>query len=164
MSSNTHQVFAKLENKDKKHLLLLLEQNYGVSTEFLNQYYFFITGKEKVYISTFDPNNLGIYSINSFGLYFGTYHLSDKFRLSIEGSQLITPQKNYIVLYDLSLASYLAAENLFEEDISQISNTGETTYLIVRYGEENLGCVSYKQNYYLTYVPKSRKLDYNKVF
>lgn len=165
MGNNPRFSLTKLNKQEIKKLIYSLEDAYGVELKKLFSYNFFVTAKDKVYISTLNPNNLELDTINSIGLYFGTLHGKDKFRLSIEGSQFVNPKKNYIILKDeKALASYLAAENLFDDDIKEVSNEPGTPYLIVIYKKENLGCVSIKDNYYLTYMPKSRKLDYNKVF
>ncbi len=165
MASKALISFTKLEKQEKKKLIYSLEDGYGCQLEELFQYEYYVTSKNKVYISSVDPSDLPLNSINSLGLYFGTFHSKDKFRLSIEGSKWIIPKKNYIILKDeKALASYLAAENVFEEDISEKNIQTGTPYIIVLYNNHQLGCVSQKENYYLTYLPKSRKLDYNKVF
>lgn len=165
MGSKTLISFTKLEKQEKKKLIFSLEDGYNCELKELFEYNYYVTSKDKVYISSVDPTQLPLNSINSIGLYFGTFHSKDKFRLSIEGTKFVKPKKNYIILKDSkALASYLAAENLFEEDIAEKNIQTGTPYIIVLYNNQQMGCVSNKENYYLTYMPKSRKLDYNKVF
>ena len=166
MGSSPQNSLQKLNRQEKKQLIYFLEDAYNVDLKHLLKNNFFKAGKEKIYISTIDPQELNLDNINSIGLYFGVYHGENTFRLSIEGSQLIeNPKKNYLILKnDSALTSYLAAKNLFEEDIDYVSNEVGTPFLIVIFKNQHIGCVSVKDNYYLSYMPKSRKLDYNKVF
>ena len=152
-----------LKKSQVRDLINYLEETYGCNLEELKSYYFYLTGRGKVYLSTLRVDDLELDRVNGVGLYFGTFHDDERFRLSIEGSRLINPKKNYAVLKDEFLKSYLAAENLFEEELEKVSYEGGD-FLIVQIGENNLGCVSKKEKEFLSYVPKSRKLDYDKVF
>ena len=102
--------------------------------------------------------------VNTIGLYFGAYHNDNRFRLSIEGSKLIKPQKNFLELNEKSLNTYLSGENLFAEEIEKINHEDNCPFLIVKFKDENLGCMNLKDNVFLTYLSKSRKLDHNKLF
>ncbi|NCC70890.1 hypothetical protein EOM09_04875 [bacterium] len=101
--------------------------------------------------------------INGLGIYFGTFHDELRFRLSIEGSQLLNVEKNYISIGDRAFKSYVAGENLFLNEIDEIVDNG-ANFLVVKYDNENIACVSRKNDEFLNYVSKSRKLDFNKVF
>jgi ribosome biogenesis protein Nip4 len=158
-------LFSPLTKKELHIIRETIENGFGDDFTKFNQYSFYKTQRDKVYMTTFSLEENRFKNINSIGIYFGTFHDSERFRLSIEASQYINPIKNYIVLKDhKALQSYLAAENIFEEDIKEKNITNTTPFIIVQYENENLGCVSKKEGYYLSYIPKSRKLDFNKVF
>jgi len=154
----------KLKIKQKNDLINSLSNLYFCDLDFLKDYNFYKTNSEKVYISKINIDNLNITRFSSIGVYFGTFHDNFRFRLSIEGSKLINPSKNYIILKKTVLSSYLAAENLFKEDLEFINWENKCPFLIVKCDNKNLGSVSIKDNVILNYIPKSRKLDYNKLF
>ncbi len=157
--------FAKLKKNQVKELLEKLSFFYDTNLQELEKFYFYKTNKGKVHISLHDVEKLNLPRTNSIGLCFGTYHDDERFRLSIEGTQLIKPKKNYVELKDLdSLKSYLAAENVFKSDLKYYNHENNCPFLIVKYKENNLGSVSPKGDVILNYVSKSRKLNYNKVF
>ena len=90
-------------------------------------------------------------------------HDNERLRLSLEGSQLIKPKNNYIKIDQRTLKSYLAGENLFINEINEVNNNS-SPFLIVIYENTNLGCVNIKNDKILNYMPKSRRLCFNKVF
>lgn len=141
-----------------------LSNNYGYNLDFLKSYYFYVGGRGKIYISKIDTTNLKLDRINSSGIYFGTFHDEERFRLSVEGTQFVKPIKNYVKINYETLKSYLAAENLFKDEVLELNKEENSTFLIVIYENQNIGCVSLKENMLLNYISKSRKLDFNKVF
>lgn len=157
-----------MDNVLKKSQIKLLIDNlsklYGCKLDFLESYYFHVGAREKIYMSKIDVSTLNLEKINSTGIYFGTYHDEEKFRLSIEGSQFVKATQNFITINDETLKSYLASENLFTTEALEINREGHCPFLIVKYKDHNLGCVSIKEEMMLNYIPKSRKLDFNKVF
>lgn len=155
----------KLNSKQKKELIEKLSFLYNSNIDFLKDYHFYLASKKnKIYISKIDIQNLNLTKISSIGLYFGAFHDDERFRLSIEGTKLIDPKRNYVILKKEALSSYLAAEDLFKEDLEYINWEDNCPFLIVKYENEKLGSVNIKENSILNYIPKSRKLDYNKVF
>ena len=77
---------------------------------------------------------------------------------------MIIPTKNYIKLDEKAMKSYVTAENLFVEEVEQVEFTSSAPFKIVVYNKDNLGCMSHRDKEFLTYMSKSRKLDYGKVF
>lgn len=153
-----------IKRSEVKSLIEKLSDFYGYDLEFLKSYNFYLRNNGKVYITRIDINSSNIDRINSFGLYFGTFHDEERFRLSFEGSRFIKPTKNYVKLNDVSFKSYITAENLFRDEVEEINWEDHCPFLIVIYNEENLGCVSPKDKMFLNYLAKSRKLDHNRVF
>jgi NOL1/NOP2/fmu family ribosome biogenesis protein len=169
---NNFNTFLKIRDSLKNKLIISLEKNYGCALEDLKSYNFYKLGNGKIYVSTIDITipiikNLEIRKIVSTGIYFGTI-LNNKlrFRLSIEGSRLIKPKINFIELDKENLSKYLSAENLFENEIKNISVNKEnfSEFLIVKFENVNIGVVSFKEGIFLNYIPKSRKINFNKLF
>ena len=156
--------FTKLNSQRKDDLISTLKSDYGFDTSFLNDYIFYITSKDKIMLSKIDVDKLNLQRVNSLGIYFGIYHSETKFRLSLEGSKMIKPTKNYIKLNEKAMKSYVTAENLFVDEVEQIEFTNSAPFKIVKYNDDNLGCMSHRDNEFLTYLSKSRKLDFGKVF
>ncbi len=164
VKSNNNFNFEVLRKSAVRELVDNLSNSYGCDLEELKSYVFYVNPRGKVYISKADVRNEEFKKINGVGLYFGTFHDENRFRLSIEGSGLVSPKKNYVVINSDVLKSYLAAENLFADEVDELNNDGSANFLIVRYNGQSIGCVSLKEKMLLNYIPKSRKLDFNKVF
>ncbi len=156
--------FTKLNSERKNLLIKTLGTDYGFDTEFLNDFIFYITSKDKIMLSKIDIDKLNLERVNSLGIYFGIFHSETKFRLSLEGSKMIIPTKNYIKLDEKAMKSYVTAENLFVEEVEQVKFTDSAPFKIVVYNKDNLGCMSHREKEFLSYMSKSRKLDYGKVF
>lgn len=156
--------FSKLRVSERDELLNKLSYFYGQDLSHLKKYYFYILKKEKVHISTIDLEKFWPSRTNVLGLYFGSYHNQDRFRLSFEGSRFITPTKNYVLLNKDCISSFVSGENLFRDEVEEISLEEDCPFLIVRYEGESLGSVSIKDKFILNYLSKGRKLDFNKLF
>ena len=155
----------KFKNSQKKELILKLEIYYGCKLEELQKYNFYINQRnKKVYILSCNLDNLNLQRISGYGLYFGTFHDDDRFRLSIEGSHFVKPQKNFIEINDEKLSSYISGETLFKDEVKKYDHLDRCPFLIVRHKDESIGCVSPKQNELLNYIPKSRRLHFNKLY
>lgn len=155
----------KIKNSKVKDLVEKLSLFYGCELDFLLSYNFYINeNRGKVYLSEIDLSSFHVTKFSSVGIHFGSFHDGDRFRLSLEGSKFVNPTKNFVKISFDSLKSYLAAENLFKSEALELDWQDNAPFLIVIFKNENLGCISVKEDLLLTYLPKSRKLDYNKVF
>jgi len=163
-SSKTTFSLNSLKYNQKNNILNQINLNYDSNIENLKEYYFYINNKNKIFISKIDLSSLYSLRVVNIGIYFGTLHDNNNFRLSIEGSQLITPKKNYIEITEETLKSYLAAENIFTDEVLKVNTDNLFPFLIVKFKNNNLGCVSKKDKFYLNYLPKTRKLNFNKLF
>lgn len=126
----------------------------------------YINSKKKLYLSTIKDIPETISKVNAIGLYIGTLLESGEIRLSIEGSELLEEaKKNFIYIKDEYLSSYLSGENLFFEEVEKESEIIDSPFQIL-YTSDNqaLGVISKKEKYYLNYLSKGRKMDFNKVF
>lgn len=158
------QTLILLKKSKKEELINKLSFYYGTNLDKLKSYDFYMNEKtRKVQICKVDTT-INLRRVMNLGIYFGTYHDENRFRLSIEGSQLVKPTKNFLILKKENLKSYLAAENLFVEEIEKFDWQDNSPFLIVIYDKENLGCVNIKGKEILNYIPKSRKLNFDKLF
>lgn len=154
-----------LKKSQAEKLISDIETYYGTKLDKLKKYKFYINDKtQKIYICNFVVEDLSLDKVSNFGLYFGTLHDNDRFRLSVDGSRFIRPKKNFIILTDKSIKSYICGESLFLEEIEQISKDNNAPFLIVIYKDENIGCVTIKDNEVISYLPKTRRLCPNKIF
>ncbi|MBI4140217.1 hypothetical protein HY485_00100, partial [Candidatus Woesearchaeota archaeon] len=90
--------------------------------------------------------------INSIGLYFAEFR-NNELRLSIEGSQIIGPKatKNVVELNNDELKQWLRGEDLEKE-------CDENGFVIIKHGNDYLGCGKIKEGKVLNFVPKARRL------
>lgn len=146
-----------------KKLIKHLENIYDCNLENLKSYYFYINPKGKIAISTVKLEDLKLDRVNSMGLYFGTMHDNERFRLNIEGTKFIKPKKNFVMLDEKALKSYISGENLFFDEV-EMNWDNEAQFLIAIYDNENIGVLSVKDKELLNYLSKGKRLDFNKVF
>lgn len=155
----------KLRQSEVNELVDKLAFYYSCNLEELKKNSFYFNEKtQKVYLFSGDISDINLERVNSLGLYFGTMHDKDRFRLSIDGSQLIDAKRNFVLLNEDSLKNYISGENLFKNEVEKINWEDNSPFLIVKYGDDNLGCVNVKGNEILSYVPKSRRLSSSRIF
>ncbi len=156
----THKILSK---KDKENLLNYVKDNYGCNIDKIIDYNFYLNeNNNKVYICNFKVENLNLKNIINIGLYFGKFHDNNRFRLSFEATRNLNIEKNYIMLKQSD--NFLNKENLFKEEIESINSDGKCPFLVVKFENENWGCVSKKDKYFVSYLPKSRKISHKKMF
>ena len=157
----------KIDIETQKKYIKNIEELYQATFKVLPKQ-LYINSKQKIYVSTINEIPKHLTRINAIGLYLGTLVDSGHIRLSIEGTQLLNrAQTNFVVLDDNSLASYLAGENLFFEEIKEeyLDDTHNTPFVIIYDILGNaLGTISKKEKYYLNYLSKGRKMNFNRVF
>src|SRR3989338_6098840 len=89
--------------------------------------------------------------INNLGLYFCTRE-KDGFRLSLEGSQMINPQKNFYSVTKEMAAKWIAGENIE-------ANEPLDGYVIIKYKYDAIGCGKFKEGIILNAVSKERRIQ-----
>ncbi|MFW5704788.1 MAG: hypothetical protein ACOCXG_03000 [Nanoarchaeota archaeon] len=157
--------FCKFKSSEVKNFLESLNAYYGADIEALKKFDFYVNNSGKVYITSVPEKDLTITKrVCGLGLYFATIHDGGRIRLSVEGCSLVEPKKNYIILNEKGFKAFICAEDLFEDEIEETNFEGNTPFIMVIYAGERIGIVSKKESSYINYLPKSRKLDYNKVF
>jgi NOL1/NOP2/fmu family ribosome biogenesis protein len=163
-----------LNQKEISNLLNSFISIYGensINIDELNSFNFYINEKGKCHISKINIENqdLDLERLSTLGLYFGSFTDVGDFRLSIEGSSFIKPEKNFLLLKEDRLDKYLSGENMsFEDFDKEESSIEKSPFYIVIYdyngNKINLGVVSIKEETIFNFVPKSRRVQKDKLF
>ncbi len=154
----------QFNSKENKELLKDISLSYDIDTSSLEKYNFYMNKKNKIHVSTIDLSRESLQRVNALGIYIGSMLDSGKFRPSLEGIRLINPRTNVITISEKILASFLAGENLFKDEIESINENNNTPFLGVKFKEDFIGIVGVQEREYTNYLSKSRKMDFNKVF
>tara|TARA_Y100000031_G_C8221577_1_gene386199 strand:+ start:924 stop:1382 length:459 start_codon:yes stop_codon:yes gene_type:complete len=141
-----------LNSKECKRVHQVLERQFGFSGKL--EYAFYRNRKGRIFIVTKDIAELPLdeYRINSLGLTFGT-EMDDGIRLTIEGSQLIGKDSMHNIL-DLTkeeLYSWLKGEELEVDTVLE-------GFVLIRSGDDFLGCGKVIGRRLINYTSKSRRL------
>tara|TARA_Y100000310_G_scaffold339688_1_gene433151 strand:- start:5436 stop:5891 length:456 start_codon:yes stop_codon:yes gene_type:complete len=142
-----------LNSKEKKRIIETIKEQYGIK-ELKLDHVFLMNNDNKIFLLSndfgkIDTKGLGI---NSLGLYFAKIHV-DGIRLSIEGSQLIgdKAKKNILEINKNDMESWIRGKDIVSKDIF-------TSYIIIKYKNDFLGCGKYKDNKILNFIPKARRI------
>jgi NOL1/NOP2/fmu family ribosome biogenesis protein len=162
--------FTKLHEKKKENIILYLEDLYKTNLDNLREYFFYIYKSGRIYIGEIDIYNtlikeLKLNKIISTGIYFGREVGTEKvkFRLSLEGSKLVNPKDNFLILNYTNLKKYLSKENMFENEIEELHCENLRDFIIVKYKNFNLGTMSKQESHFLNYLSKGRKIECGKL-
>ena len=164
-SSKPKITLEQLPQEEMKRIISKIEQTYN--THFtISPTMMFINSKNKLYLSTIPQIPEHVSRINAIGLYIGTKLDTGEIRLSLEGTQLLErATQNFVILKEKSLSSYVSGENLFFDEIKEESEIQTAPFQIVYTPQfQAIGVISKKEKYYLNYLSKGRKMDFNKVF
>lgn len=143
-----------LNSREIKELMKKINNQWGFSEKL--DYVFLKNNKNKVFIVNKDISKIDFEKlrINSIGLYF--CEVSDKIRLSIEGSQIIGPKssKNICEIDDEQAKKWIKGENIVVNPPKE--NSG---FQIIKKGKDFLGTGMLKNNEILNFVPKARRVN-----
>ena len=141
-----------LSKRQAKKIIELIEQQWGCR---FGDDYVFLEKENKVYITKHEIEAVPFehMRVNSIGLYLAEIKDSS-IRLSIEGSQLIGPRaiRNVVELTSEETNRWVQGEDL-EKDVDSAG------FVIMRSGQDYLGCGKPKQGRILNFIPKSRRLN-----
>ena len=149
-----------LTSREKKRVLQRIQEQWGCKTDEIEDFIFLLTGKLDLYFATREIFDIDIKKLhlNSMGLYFADLRENAP-RLSIEGSQLIGPiaKKNVIDVEEREGINWLKGSDI---ELKEGKQEGLSDYIIVRCGEDFMGCGKYKpeEKKILNFIPKSRRL------
>ncbi len=145
-----------LSRKEKKELINYLKERYELKN-FDFTFDFLKSGKERVWVipPEFNKINLEKLKIEFVGSYFGSYD-DEKFRLSVEASQIIGPsaKKNVVLLNEENLNKWVRGENLKDFD----SNNLTKGYVLIKNKNDFYGSGKYTGNIILNMLAKNRRI------
>ncbi|MCB9358366.1 hypothetical protein H6503_00385 [Candidatus Woesearchaeota archaeon] len=145
-----------MNRKETRALLEQINQEYtcDAKTLLIDDYTFFISDKNKVYIMNNDIKNVDISKVrvNSFGLYLCEINRG-KVRLSIEGTQLLGrySTKNIIELSVEDSKLWMMGNDL-------PTNQSFDGFVIIKHGSDYMGCGKIKEGIILNFVSKQRRI------
>lgn len=141
-----------LSSKELKPIFALMKDQWDFDKKLAHA--FFLTGKDRLYIigRAVDALDLKKLRINSLGLYFGELR-NGELRLSIEGSQIVGPHatKNIVELSQEEKKQWLQGIDLDKP----CDNQG---FVLIKAGDDFIGCGKCKEGRILNFVPKARRL------
>ncbi|MCD4666647.1 hypothetical protein K8R47_02450 [archaeon] len=141
-----------LNKKETKKILEEIQNQYGIKKLELD-YVFLRNNKNKIYITNKNIGKLDLnnFKINNIGLYFAD--VSNKIRLSIEGSQLVgkNAKKNVLEINEEEVQKWLRGYDLNTKKEFQ-------DFVIIKHKDDYLGTGKYKENKILNFVSKDRRI------
>ncbi|MBI4153915.1 hypothetical protein HY501_01130 [Candidatus Woesearchaeota archaeon] len=142
--------FHLFDKSEVKKVIDELEGLYGVRLDL--DYLFFINTKRKISLLSKSYREIADAKlrINKSGLYFATQEV-DGLRLSVEGAQLVNPKKNYAEVSREQLRDWLKG---FPVEVTAVVQG----YVILKYGNDVVGCGKYKNGTILNAIGKDRRI------
>lgn len=141
-----------LNSREVKKILALLKLSFGFEDKL--GYCFLMNNKNKIYLINKDISKIDLDKIrvNSIGLYFAEIGKGG-IRLSIEGSRLIGDDCSANILK-------ITAEDakVWLQGLDLEINLPEKVFVIIKSGEDYLGCGKAVEGKILNFVPKNRRL------
>ena len=141
-----------LNSKEIKKILDVIKKQF--CADFKHDYVFLMNVKNKIYIVNRDIERVDLSKlrVNSYGLYFGEFR-GDELRLSVEGSQTIGPlaRKNVVELDEKETKNWFKGNDL---DVKH-----DRVFVILKSGEDFIGCGKSLGDKILNYLPKIRRLN-----
>ena len=143
-----------INHKELKEILKKLKDNWGAEIND-DEFAFLMNGKNRFFIVSRDIEKLELprLRINNVGIYFGELTDRGEFRLTIEGSAIVGKKatKNIVDISKEQARQWFKGEDLDCE-------SEENSFVIVRYGNDFLGCGKLVNGKILNYVPKARRV------
>jgi NOL1/NOP2/fmu family ribosome biogenesis protein len=141
-----------LNKKQASKILKQIESQFSCETKhILNNYYFYLSKKDKLHIINKDISKINISNLNimTIGLYFSKIE-KDGIRLTIEGSQLIkNPKTNILTLSKDQYQKYISGQT---PEINR-----PNSYVLIKYNNEFLGTAKIINKTLYNYIPKERR-------
>ncbi|MFT4310582.1 MAG: methyltransferase RsmF C-terminal domain-like protein [Candidatus Woesearchaeota archaeon] len=142
-----------LNSKQVKEILGQLHEQWGITVD--TPYVWYIHPKHQdIYVLSTAAKHIEFehLRINNLGLYVAHIDKQNMLRLSIEASQLWGPQatKGVISLDDTQYIQWLRGQD--------IAYTHPYGYVLVKHGDDFMGCGKIKDDMLLNFVPKARRI------
>jgi len=150
-----------LDKDEVKKFQEIVDKNYKSSFE-LKDFGVMLGSEERIWLAardvfSFDFSKL---PVNSIGMNFGKLKRNGKFRLTIEGSQLVgrTAERNVAIVSDNDAESFLRGEDV---NILQAIDCEEHTFVILKTESGIiLGSALFAEGKMKNLLPKSRRIQY----
>ncbi|MEM3091476.1 MAG: hypothetical protein QXX55_01110 [Candidatus Pacearchaeota archaeon] len=144
-----------LSKSEKNKILKKLEEQFGIKE--INGKVIML-GKERLFLFTgdLDEKQIKIFEdsaqIEKIGIYFAKI-IKDEIKLSIEGTQIFASQinKNIIEVNEQQAKEWMSGADLYIK-------TEKLGFVIIKYGDDFLGCGRASENKIGNFVPKARRL------
>lgn len=142
-----------LNTKKIKKIMNLVKEQWDCSPEM--DYAFLMNNENRIFIVNKDISEIDLSKIriNSMGLYFGEL-VHEELRLSLDGAQIIGPyaKKNVVELDNAQKRRWLRGFDI-EIELKDIPG-----FVIIKSGDDYIGCSKYKHGKLLNFVHKTRRL------
>ena len=143
-----------LNSKEIKVIMREINDQWGFDKKL--DYVFLKNNKDKIFITTRNISKIDLdkIRINSIGLYF--CEISNGLRLSMDGSQIIGPgaTKNVAEINKETAKKWINGENIeFKE------NKDQSSFQIIKYGDDFLGTGRLKNGIITNFIPKARRVN-----
>jgi len=150
-----------LEREEISKILQIIENRFGAELEDLMDNYLFLKDeKGKIWICNKEIMNVELQGlrVQKVGLYFGFFESEKKFRLSIEGTQIIgkLATRNVVELSSEEAEIWMRGLDL-EKKLPESSNVSNGA-VILKHGNDFLGCGIYREGKVMNMIPKERRI------
>ena len=145
-----------MNSKETKQLLATISEQFGYDGKLD---FVFLLHEKKLKVSVFSRDLAGLdldgLRVDTMGSYFGAW-FKERFRLSIEGTQLIGPActRNVVEITKQEMQRWLLGEDL--PLARQPPGTEQGAFVILKCDDDYLGCGKLTETSILNYIPKSR--------
>lgn len=143
-----------LNSKERKELLARIMERWDA--EISEDYVFLRNTKNKIFMVSRDVERIDLEKVrvNNIGLYFGEITERDELRLSIEGASIVgrAARKNVLEVSSEQARRWFAGEDIDVED-------ERDGFMIVKSGNDYLGCGKLARRKLLNFVPKARRIE-----
>jgi len=142
-----------LRGSKKKKLLKYLKQRFGFDDKL--DFVFFQDEKGRVRVLSKDSVRIDTTGmrVENLGLYFARWD-RDELRLSIEGSQIVgkKAKRNVVELNEKQAMEWMSGKNI------EVKADVEEGFVILKYGNDFLGCGRYRDGRIVSFIPKERRI------
>lgn len=153
------QIAKILGKRDTAQLEQLLHRHYGCRVD-LSRYRVFITRENRLWIASKEvdvPRFRDMKRCYRIGIYFGKLKRNNKIKLTIEGALMVgrTATRNVVMVDEEGAVEYMQGHDVhrFQPVDAELHN-----FVLVKCGEDTLGCGILREGYVENLVSKARRM------
>ncbi len=140
-----------LNTRELKEIKHKLKEQFDYSEKLEKNHAFLLNQKNRIFMVNKDISQIDLekLKVDKYGLYFGEWK-NEELRLSMEGAWLIEKKakKNIVELNKEEVKEYFLGNDLDK-------NLGtDKKFVLLKYGEDVIGCAKYKEGKILNFLPK----------